>query len=317
MFGVSAAKDLPFAILVQSTMPETMLPAIRSSSQTRYRAISVFLTALPALYVFIRILQILPFSKPSTPIVALEILFALAFALIHGAQHYRLRGILVFAVTALVIGNALENLSIVTGFPFGHYEFLPLMGPQLLHVPILLGLAYIGMAYISWTLARLILGATTQLESPQLITLPLLAAVIMTAWDFAQDPVWSTILHGWRWQDGGLWFGVPLSNYAGWLLTVFLIYFAFAQYLRLSAIPLAPTQPHWRAAVLLYALCALGNVLQLLRPQPLEIVADPTGSQWHTAAILRASALVSVFVMGPFVLFAWLRIPKPGTTATD
>ena len=135
------------------------------------------------------------------------------------------------------------------------------------------------MAYISWTLARLILRATTaQPEGAQLISLPLLAAVIMTAWDFAQDPIWSTLLHAWRWRDGGFWFGVPLTNYAGWLLTVFLIYVAFALYLRRWPTTLSRSaSPHWRAAVLLYALCALGNVLQLLRPQAGDVITDPAG----------------------------------------
>lgn len=296
-------------------MPGITLSATSSSTTRRSPAITVALAALLALYVFTRILQILPFSTPSTSIVALEILSTLAFALIHGAHHYRLRGILVFALICLVIGNILENLGVHTGFPHGHYEFLPLMGPQFFRVPILLGVAYIGMAYVSWTLARLILGATiTQPKGAQLFTVPLLAAVVMTAWDFAQDPVWSTLLHAWSWRDGGIWFGVPLTNYAGWLLTVFLIYFAFALYLRHSAALLPPERPHWSAAILLYIFCAFGNVMQLLRPQTTAVVADPTGALWHTAAILRASALVSVFVMGSFALVAWIRIPRPSAS---
>lgn len=292
-------------------MPETPLPTTLLPIQNRTRAVTITLTALLALYAFARILEILPFSTPSTPIVALEILSALAFALIHGAQHYRLRGILAFAAITLILGNIVETIGVHTGLPYGHYEFLPLMGPQLNRVPILLGLAYIGMAYASWTLARLILGATAiRLAGSQLITVPILAAVIMTAWDFAQDPVWSTLLHAWRWYDGGVWFGVPLTNYAGWLLTVFLIYVAFALLLRRSGAFPVPARPHWRAAVLLYALCALGNVLQLLRPQSAEVIADPSGAQWHTAAILSASALVSVFFMGSFAVAAWLRIAK-------
>jgi len=298
-------------------MPETILSATRSSTQQREGAITVSLAVLLTLYAFTRILQILPFSTPSTALVALEIFSALTFALIHGAKHYRLRGILVFAAICLVIGNIIENIGVFTGFPYGHYQFLPLMGPQLVRVPILLGLAYIGMAYVSWTLARLILGATASRPiGTQLITVPILAAVIMTAWDFAQDPVWSTLLHAWRWRDGGIWFGVPLTNYAGWLLTVFLIYFAFALYLRRPTSVTIPLSPHWHAAVLLYAICALGNVLQLLRPQPLEIVTDPTGTQWRTATILRASALVSIFIMGSFALLAWVRTPKAVASAT-
>lgn len=293
-------------------MPEVLLATSSSPNKQRSPVITALLAAILALYAFTRILQVLPFSIPSTSIVALEILSALAFALVHGARHYGLRGILVFAAISLVIGNILETIGTHTGLPYGHYEFLPLMGPQLNRVPILLGLAYIGMAYVSWTLARLILGATgPRPDRPHVLALPLLAAVIMTAWDLAQDPVWSTLLHAWRWLDGGPWFGVPITNYAGWLITVFLIYFAFALYLRhRTAAALSCAFPYWRAAILLYAFCALGNVLQLLRPQPIAIIADPTGALWHTAAILRASALVSIFVMGSFAALAFAKTRK-------
>ena len=296
-------------------MPDTVVSVRRASSGKVSSALSIILVV----YFVGRILEVLPLSTPSTPIVALEILSALAFAIVHGAQHYGLRGILAFAGICLVIGNALENLSVLTGFPFGHYEFLSLMGPKLFHVPILLGIAYIGMAYVSWTLACLIAGSTGGLaKRSQLLTIPLLAGLIMTAWDLAQDPVWSTLLHAWRWRDGGLWFGVPLTNFAGWLLTVSLIYFAFALYLcgifnRRTEL----AQPHWRAGVGFYAFCALGNILQMLRPQRAAVVADPTGTLWQSATILRASAFVSVFGMGIFVLLAWFRAGRSHTTATD
>ena len=296
-------------------MPNALLSATRPATRRTSRALLLTL----ALYAFSRIIEVVPISSPSTPIVALEILSALAFAVIHGARHYRLRGILVFAGLCLLIGNTIENIGVIAGFPYGRYEFLPLMGPQLMHVPILLGLAYIGMAYCSWTLARLILGATRPaLRASQLITVPLLASFIMTAWDFAQDPVWSTLLHAWRWRDGGTWFGVPLTNYAGWLLTVFLIYFAFALYLRgrSATLPL-PADPHWRAAVLLYALCALGNALQLLRPQPVDVIADSTGKLWHTGSILRASALVSIFIMGAFAVLASINLRRSPNTESS
>ncbi len=278
----------------------------------------VLTATILALYLLGRIIEVLPFSTPSTPIVALEIFSAVAFALVHASRRYGVRGIAVFAGLCLVIGNALENLGVLTGFPYGHYEFLPLMGPQFLHVPVLLGLAYIGMAYVSWTVACVILGATgTKPEGLGLISLPLLSSFVMAAWDLAQDPVWSTLLHAWRWRDGGSWFGVPLSNFAGWILTVFLIYFAFALYLRRSRVVASDSgETHWRAAILFYVFCAAGNVLQLGRPQPVSVIADATGKLWQTAAILRASALVSIFVMGSFALLAWMRIPQ-GKQSTD
>ena len=286
-------------------MMNTLLAATRPST-TKHTAT---LAAILVLYALSRLIQVLPFSTPSPAIVALEILSTLAFALVHGTLRYGLRGILVFSALCLLIGNIIENIGVLTGFPYGHYEFLPLMGPQLLHVPILLGLAYIGMAYVSWTLACIIIAPTTQPSRPQLLAVPILAAVIMTSWDLAQDPVWSTLLHGWRWRDGGLWFGVPLINYLGWLLTVFLIYLCFALYLRRNPrMPSASADP--RFAIALYALCAIGNVLQFVRPQPHSIIADPAGTLWRTAAILRASALVSIFVMGSFATLASVSLRK-------
>ena len=53
----------------------------------------------------------------------------------------------------------------------------------------------------------------------------------MTQWDVVMDPPEATISKAWIWHDGGAHFGVPLSNYLGWLLTSWLFYQAFAIYL--------------------------------------------------------------------------------------
>jgi putative membrane protein len=111
-----------------------------------------------ALYSLARLLEIVPTELPRTAIVALDVLSAMAFALVDGERNYRLRGILVFTGLCIVVGNLVENLGVTTGIPFGRYYFVNLMGPKLFHVPVLLGLAYIGMAYVSWTVARAILG---------------------------------------------------------------------------------------------------------------------------------------------------------------
>jgi hypothetical protein len=263
-----------------------------------------WLIAILVLYASVRLLEVVT-GSPRTSVVALDVLSALAFTLVDGARHYGWRGILVFAAICAVIGNAVENLGIATGFPFGRYEFLSLMGPRLFHVPVLLGFAYIGMAYVSWMLARLIAGNA----AIRGVALPLLASCIMVAWDWAQDPVWATLLHAWRWRDGGPWFGVPWSNYFGWYVTVFLIYVAFSLYLRRwppSAARLHPS-PNW-PPVLFYALCAAGNALQVFTRLPQQTAMDPTGKSWRVADILAASALVSIFAMGGFVLAAARRL---------
>ena len=291
-----------------------MAMAARPSSRTGYRAVIV---AILAVYLLGRVIEILPFTRPSTLIIALEIFSALAFALVHGARVYGLRGIGIFVAACLVIAGGIEVIGVRTGFPFGHYEFLPLMGPEFLRVPILLGIAYAGMAYVSWMVARLIVGAKVAgLPWGQAIGVSLLASAVMTAWDFAQDPVWSTLLHAWRWRDGGAWFGVPLTNFGGWLLTTFLIYSVFGAYVgRRSIGGLEPVNQYGRDAVLLYALCAFGNVLQLVKPQAEKYVVDSSGTLWRAASILRASALVSVLLMGSLAVLGWLRASRNGLSA--
>ena len=175
------------------------------------RTSALVFTFVLAACTFARVLEVIPIRVPSLVIVALKVLSALAFAVVDGARHYRLRGILVFAAICALVDNIAENLSFSTGFPFGHDYFTGLMGAKLFQVPGLPGLASIGMAYISWTLGRPIAGQATNL-----FTVPITASFIMVAWDFAQDSVWGTVLNGWAWIDGAPWFGVPISNYFGW-----------------------------------------------------------------------------------------------------
>ncbi len=274
------------------------------------------LWSLLALYAAARFLPLVADKVPVPVIAALHIFPPLLFALIHGASLLGRRAILTFFLLFLVVGNLVENLGVTTGFPFGHYYFTDRMGPKLFHVPILLGLAYLGMGYISWTLALLILGnrnARNPLAGFRVVAVPLVASFLIVAWDFSQDPVWSTIERCWIWPHGGAYFGVPVSNFLGWYLGVYIFYQLFALYLRrrsaiLNALPLR----HWHLAVLFYAVCAAGNLLLLLGTPPggLAAVSDPSGAMWNIRDILGASALVSIFTMGAFVLFAWLRLAE-------
>src|SRR6266702_108092 len=99
----------------------------------------VLLVFILGIYASARMIEVAT-GTPQTWIVALEVLSAMTFAIVHGAQHYGWRGILVFAGICAAIGNTIENIGIATGFPFGRNEFLSLMGPRLFKVPVLLGL---------------------------------------------------------------------------------------------------------------------------------------------------------------------------------
>lgn len=252
-----------------------------------------------------RVLQVITGPTPRLSLVALEVVASLAFAFVDGSRTVGIRRILAFAAICTVVGNVMENVGVATGLPFGHYVFLDVMGPKLFRVPVLLGLAYIGMAYVSWTLASVTAGPGS--GRAKFLTVPVLASFIMAAWDLAQDPVWSTILKAWRWRDGGAWFGVPVSNYFGWLLTVFLIYVTFAAVTSRSGKTAPLNRDAAWPSIALYLLCAGGNVLQLAAGRAAAYAQDGSGVAWRVSAILSTSALVSIFVMGGFAAVAAAR----------
>lgn len=272
------------------------------------------LWALLILYAGGHMLELRSGGVPTLTIVALQVLSAGLFALVHGSLSYGFRGICTFAGLCVMVGAFFESLSLHTGFPFGHYYFTGVMGPQLFHLPVLLVLAYIGMGYASWVIGLAILGvpaAGARVSRTRFVALPLVSSFLMVAWDLAMDPVWATVGRAWIWQDGGGYFGVPLSNFLGWYLTVFIIYLLFALYLRRRELPSHALRDA-RFPVLFYALTAASNLFHALpafRAYRLPaLVADGSGHLWRVSDINAACALISLFGMFPFALVAWERL---------
>ena len=76
----------------------------------------------------------------------------------------------------------------------------------------------------------------------------MLGAVALTAWDLFLDP--QMIAEGyWRWARRGGYRGIPLSNYAGWLVTgvgVMAVLEAVLPPGRARSGPSSPSTPRWR-----------------------------------------------------------------------
>ena len=240
------------------------------------------------------------------------------FALLHGAQRYSWRAIGVFVAAGLVISNILENLSIQTGFPFGHYHYTG--GGKIFQVPWFIGPAYLATGYLAWVAATVLLGDVRR-KSPWLTAIgtPIIGAFAMTAWDLALDPATSTINHAWIWENGGAFFGVPLVNFLGWTFTVYLFMQVFALYLR-SRGPLPAAQPDRATAsdlqgVLLYAATTVSFFTQFFTGKRTTTVTDAVGTTWRTSDIYETSVLLTVYGMFLIALLALLRIAQRRTTA--
>ena len=168
------------------------------------------------------------------------------------------------------------------------------------------------MGYLSWTLARLLLGKTNgAITGTSLIGVPLVASFLMVAWDLTFDPVASTINGAWIWEQGGAYFGVPFSNFLGWFLTVFIFFTLFAFYLSRRAPASASSGrlagQYWLQAVALYAAAAIPALLGPLANSAVGAVTDPAGTVWQATDIYLGVALVAIFTMVAFAVIATLR----------
>ncbi len=170
--------------------------------------------------------------------------FFAAFLLVC-VPHVGWRKTLAFTIAGYLIAFASEKLSITTGFPYGWYYYIDDTSHQELWVwgvPFFDSLSYVFLTYCSYTTALFILSPLAT-KGMDLITLEtrairhswaalVLGAFLQTFLDIIIDPV---ALQGNRWflgqiygyYEAGLHFGVPISNYAGWLLTSFVLVAAF------------------------------------------------------------------------------------------
>jgi len=144
-----------------------------------------------------------------------------------------------FTLAGYLIAFGSEWLSINTGFPYGWYYYIDTTSCRELWiagVPFFDSLSYVFLSYCSYATALFILSplkswrwnlATLETRAiRRSFSALLLGSFLQTFLDIVIDPV---ALQGRRWflgqiygyREAGLHFGVPLSNYAGWLLTSF------------------------------------------------------------------------------------------------
>lgn len=105
----------------------------------------------------------------------------------------------------------LESLSLLTGVPYGEFSYSIIIGWKIFGLtPWTVPFAYI----------PLILGATS--FSSRIVNkdwrLVLVSTFLLVATDMVLDPV-SVFLEIWHYKNGGIYYGVPWSNFFGWVIS--------------------------------------------------------------------------------------------------
>jgi len=131
---------------------------------------------------------------------------------------------LVFTASVWPVAWVAEWSSTRVGIPFGLYHYTEETRGQELYianVPFFDSLSFVFLAYAALCVARLALGRGRAARSRSLLALT--AGTLMMLLDVVIDPL---AVRGDRWflgrvfyyPDGGVYFGVPLSNFAGWVI---------------------------------------------------------------------------------------------------
>ena len=146
-------------------------------------------------------------------------LFLLAY-LVVAIRDLGLRRTAVFTAWVWPVAFLAEFSSTRTGIPFGLYHYTgATRGRELFFadVPFFDSLSFVFLAYAAYALARLVLATR------RVLPMAVVAGALMMLLDVVIDPL---AVRGDRWflgrifwyADPGVYFGVPLSNFAGWWL---------------------------------------------------------------------------------------------------
>jgi putative membrane protein len=256
-------------------------------------ALLILYTAL-TIYTVLTIFLSLPLQSVFTPLLSM---LAFGFAVVHGSLRMGWpRALLLLALT-FAVSLLFESLGVATGLVYGGYYYSDKLGPKFLDlVPYLIPVAWFMMTYPSYVIATRLVPPHSSLWRWRLAVASI-GALVMTAWDLAMDPMMVAGGH-WTWEVEGAYFGVPLQNYWGWWLTVFVTFLLFLLLSRTSPEREAQPNPSFdRMAVVSYAVTGLSSVIVCLQIG------------------LGGPALAGLFAMLPWMIMGWWGRPavsEPG-----
>jgi uncharacterized membrane protein len=212
---------------------------------------------------------------------------ALASTLVSLTGQLPAQNVLLATVIAAIIGGGIHTLGAFSGIPFGPVLYTHESGPLLFNVlPWFMPLLWVTVLFNARSVARLILRPWRKLRvyGYWLIGITALLTLIFV---FGLEPFATRLRHYWIWSLTKLpvdWYGTPLSNFLGWLVTALLI-LAFSTPALMKK---RPTKSHPE-----YHPLIIWITLQLL------FIAGSFSQHLNAAALVSAIACIAVI---PFAI---------------
>ncbi|MFD2034463.1 carotenoid biosynthesis protein [Belliella marina] len=131
-----------------------------------------------------------------------------------------------FIFLAFGLGYGSEVMGVQTGFPFGNYVYGPVLGFRLFEVPLLIGVNWLLLVYVSGEIFH------RRISNDYLAAAA--GATIMVMLDILIEPV-AVKLDFWDWKDGI----IPVSNFVGWFFVAFFIQLVYRKLSFIKSNPLS------------------------------------------------------------------------------
>ena len=126
---------------------------------------------------------------------------------------FDLKTILVFSLVYF-LGLLIEIIGVDTKLIFGHYEYGNGLGIKLFHTPLIIGLNWLMLVYMSTSAAKKIISNSFL----QMV----LAASLLLAYDIILEQM-APVLQMWYWKGDR----IPLQNYIAWFVIALFFNFLF------------------------------------------------------------------------------------------
>lgn len=135
-----------------------------------------------------------------------------------------LKKALITIFTLSIYALAIETFAIITGIPYSNFEYSSLIGMKILgYTPFTVPFSFVPLFIGSIYLASL--------KSSNKFKIIILAAVFVLIADLVLDPA-AVALNFWIWETKGIFYGVPLMNFIGWVITGIIAALIFAGLLK-------------------------------------------------------------------------------------
>lgn len=158
-------------------------------------------------------------TQPITPQMAIVssifvVIFALPTFIVIARRRGLRRGLGIIGALGLY-ALLIESSAIHTGFPYGDFIYNDVLGQKVLGLtPWTVAFAWPPILLLAYWFARKVV------TDKYVLSVTAVTAVIAMLIDVVLDPA-AVALGFWGWQVPGYYYGVPLVNFAGWLLSGF------------------------------------------------------------------------------------------------